>query len=272
MLIQLIVTSQMIDHKFERFIDSIIENKYCNLHLIFINQSGSKYWLNSNSNNIKFTQVMSKKISLSKARNLGMNYLVKDKEYILSFPDDDCWYYNTFLDDINNMFKISKYDIICFNVFDPYKHKNFGCRPRYVKKSIQFYNIFKYPISVGIFLKIKNNDIVFFDERFGIGTSNFSGEETIFLAKYFSKGYKCIYDGNFSVYHEVYDITSEQKLLNYSYGTAKTIKLLCYLYHKKYLFCLVELLLRSLIGYIFRLNTFYLKRFKYLLKGFYDSY
>lgn len=272
MLIQLIVTTQSLDNKFDRFITSIINTKNINLHIIFVNQTCKDYQWKGDLNNIKFTQVFSEFVSLSVARNIGLDNLIKCDDFVLGFPDDDCWYPELFFEKLLNQFTELQANILSLNVCDPYVNQNLGNRPKDIQEKINYLNIFKLPISVGLFFHIKDNNLVKFNERFGIGTNNYSGEETIFLAHFLKNKYKCIYNGNLSVYHEIYHEHSSDKLLKYAYGSSKTIKYLTRTFSVKYFICLIDLILRSISGFIFKGNVFYLKRLLYILRGYYDRY
>lgn len=145
----------------------------------------------------------------------------------MAFPDDDCWYSEGLLLKIKIFFeKNPNVDFLCTRVFDPYTKRVLGLRPL-TNKSIRFSNIFRLPISVGIFVRsecvLDNN--LFFDESIGIGSGIQSGEETKFVSKMLLIGLKGIYIGGLDVYHEVSDSNLDLiKEFEYAKGSGILLK------------------------------------------------
>jgi glycosyltransferase involved in cell wall biosynthesis len=164
-------------------------------------------------------------IGISEARNVGLEFSKKAK--YLAFPDDDCWYSEGLLFRIKAFFEENpSVDFLCTRVFDPYTNRVLGLRP--VKtKSIGFSNIFRLPISVGIFVRSNcvGDNSLFFDESIGIGSDIQSGEETKFVSKMLLMGLKGVYVGSLDVYHEVSDSNLDLiKEFEYAKGSGVLLK------------------------------------------------
>jgi len=228
----LIQTAQKDRGVLERFYSSLLKgNSNCSISTIFVDQNtdieSKEFFKNIRQNdrfNIDVIHSL-KNIGISEARNIGLQFL-KKSNYV-AFPDDDCWYSEGLLFKVKAFFeKNPNVDFLCTRVFDPYTKRVLGLRP--VKtKPISFSNIFRLPISVGIFVRsecIRNNNL-FFDESIGIGSNIQSGEETKFVSKMLLMGLKGIYVGSLDVYHEVSDSNLDLiKELEYAKGSGVLLK------------------------------------------------
>ena len=154
MIISLVVTGLENTQHIDRMLNSVINSNFnFKIQIIFINQDNycdtKKYIF---PGHIEFIEISSPRISLSKARNLGLS---KCSGEIIGFPDDDCWYSRSLLNEIYSIFqKNENLKAICTNVFDPDLGRSYGNRPFETIK-INYYNLFKLPISVGIFISKK---------------------------------------------------------------------------------------------------------------------
>jgi hypothetical protein len=225
-----------------------------------------------------FSEIIKKEIcvtSLSNARNIGLNYVTGD---IIVFSDDDCWYNETILSDVEKYFFTSNIDILCTNVYDPIINKYYGNRPIDIKE-INLFNICKLPISVGIFVKKETIDKIRFNENIGAGTNIGSGEETFFLYELFKKNKKIIYDGNLNVYHPANysDNYNIDKAYLYGIGFGYINALILKDKNFKHMFYFIYIVFRSMLGIFIKLLTFnknyniYVKRFKGIIKGFFNE-
>ncbi|GAB1482750.1 hypothetical protein MASR2M78_15660 [Treponema sp.] len=165
--ISLILTSIDNSNKLNRFIDSINQLLLDNLILtiIFIDQGNNEFEFEKIRKDIKLIYIKKYKMSLSKARNIGLRYI--EENNIIGFPDDDCWYPPDFFLDLLFYFADKSADCICTNVWDPLQKKTYGNRPLTVNKKIDYYNIFYFPISVGIFLRssLLHNNFMYFNGK-----------------------------------------------------------------------------------------------------------
>jgi hypothetical protein len=220
----LVVTSRNISI-LDRFLISLNKsdlgsNEVC---LIVVNQTNSKCHFNVTNKNIEIHEIISRPVSLSLARNIGLRML-SDVD-ILGFPDDDCWYSDTILSDISRYFSDQSISALCVNVFDPLLGQYYGSRPSVIKK-INSVNIYTLPISVGIFVKFSDFKNIKFNEDFGVGAKYGSGEETLYLIDGGVLNKHFIYDGTLLVFHEVESEVDIDylKIKTYSYGFGAMIR------------------------------------------------
>jgi len=281
----LIVTSSEKFSIINNFFTSITkQNKEIEIDISFVNQNKLHFPGFDFKENINFKIIeVNHIIPLSKARNIAisnMNLLDYD---LVAFPDDDCWYDSKLLNLIFQYFKDNiDYDVVCTNVIDPSNNKTYGGRPKGIKIPVTEKNIFEYPISVGIFLKINENMVknIYFDESLGAGTEIGSGEETELIYRLIKNKEKCIYIGDFFVYHPVIDsnYTNEDILKYYKYGIGfgylarrmvnnKDLTVLIYFLY---------IILRSFAGLIINMNKktnrrVYYSRLKGVFTGFFRA-
>ncbi|HAS8137833.1 TPA: glycosyltransferase family 2 protein [Vibrio vulnificus] len=221
----LIVTTSIDFDVVEKFFSSLkIKSSSYFIDLVFVNQNGNKFHGYDFSGNISLTTIeINHIVPLSKARNIALSY-VELKEYdFIAFPDDDCWYEDYLIEKIVDFFENNAdCDVLCTNVLDPSNNKTYGGRPVKVVKVVNKFNVFKYPISVGIFVRLENVDLdeIYFNEKLGAGTKIGSGEETELVYRLIGRNNKCMYVGDIFVYHPVVD--SNYSMLDipkyYKYG------------------------------------------------------
>lgn len=274
----LVVTSTGKQIEFSRLCESL-SNQFENikLRLLFVNQ-GNKIDLSNfkDTENFKILSVKSNLISLSAARNLAISIGLKSD--IVGFPDDDCWYSDSALRGITNKFiEFPEADCICTNVYDPIKNVSYGNRPIDEILEINYANIFKLPISVGIFIRRNAFESIGskFDEAFGIGSMLGSGEETLLISQLLDRGCRVMYCGDVKIYHEIPNIETVQPDKQYSYGLGYGYLVSHFVKNKNYivLFDLFRTLLGSLLGFFvylcsnFKRSKFYISRFKGILSG-----
>lgn len=224
MTISLLITSNDRQSDLDRFASGLAEQTVReNVEVIFVAQ-GSAYFPEIQD---EVRQVRLKlhnvghPLPLSIARNIAVRDCTGD---IIAFPDDDCWYPRSLLEQVSGYFmKHPEIACICTHVFDPIRKRNFGKRPYGITRRVTFANIFKLPISVGIFLRREAfSDIgAWFCEELGAGTNLGSGEETELISRLLSRGYRVQYVGTLQVYHPVEPLTAQsdpQKHYRYGYG------------------------------------------------------
>ena len=223
----LIVTTNVEFDIIERFFGSLnAQNSNYSIDLFFVNQNSDQFHSYDFLDNISLTTIeVNHLVSLSKARNMALSH-VDLKEYdFIAFPDDDCWYEECLIEKVVGFFENNiDCDILCTNVLDPSNNKTYGGRPVEVTKVVNKFNVFKYPISVGIFIRLENieHDQIYFNEKLGAGTKIGSGEETELVYRLIDRNNKCVYVGNIFVYHPVidsnYSISDITKYYKYSIG------------------------------------------------------
>jgi len=175
--------------------------------------------------------IHSERMPLSKARNIGLQY-VNFPVDLIGFPDDDCWYPSDFFNQINREYN-SHNEIIVTSVYDPCSEKYYGGRKFQKSANINSWNILKIPISVAIFIPIKSFKClkVRFKEDVGAGNIIGSGEETIYLAhQMILLGKKATFLPYLRVFHENENAINLKKTMLYSIGFGYTSMYLVFFY------------------------------------------
>jgi hypothetical protein len=158
-------------------------------------------------------------IPISKARNIALK--ARPRGAYVGFPDDDCWYHKTSVSDVLRGFRELKTAyVLCGCVWDPLRECSYGLRPRNKIVQLSDWNIFRLPVSVGIFFRSEVFDMepMGFSEEIGAGTKVGSGEETEFLARLLRRGLRGYYDGRIVVYHEIETLQSRSYVKAKKYG------------------------------------------------------
>jgi glycosyltransferase involved in cell wall biosynthesis len=260
-----------------RLLDSIEMSIFdFNVEVIFVNQGKSiDYVPFLNKELLSFREVLVQKVSLSRARNIGLGYC---KGEIVGFPDDDCWYSVTFLRDLVAFFKNGTFCAVCTHVEDPILGKSYGNRPKNRTAAITPSNMFRLPISVGIFVKrdVITNNAILFNENLGVGTKIGSGEETDFIFSLLNCNCSICYNGFLSVYHLLPDVSSfnSLKAFNYGYGFGYTNRIVYEYCGFRILPYLFNVLIRSFFAMLFylifdiRQTKMYFSRFNGIIRGF----
>lgn len=241
----IVTTNGTRDYELNRLMKSLESQIYKDFEVIAVLQTNSKNTLDIvNRYNVKVHVIETERCSLSKARNIGLRLVKGD---IIGFPDDDCWYPSSLLEDVSLLFKDN--DVICCNVFDPDTNRYFSSRQSSNDiERITVFNAFKYPISVGIFTK---NDGAEFDESLGAGTQWGSGEETDYILDKLLNKKKISYYKNINVYHPYINTKPgemAQKSYNYGKGYGALVKKRIRMKQYGILVDLIITITRSVVG------------------------
>lgn len=180
----IVFISTFIDIKnIDSLIDSVIKNNQeLSICFIIINQTKSQLNLPSSSL-IDFCQINTERLSLSKARNTGINYLMQQKiqfEHIM-FPDDDTTFSDAFFDRFKDYISLDEnylIDVYCFgstNLFKPLKYLECEFLNKYNFDAAMSVNMV---INYKTFLKVG-----IFDERLGIGAKYGAGEDADYFIR-----------------------------------------------------------------------------------------
>jgi hypothetical protein len=146
----------------------------------------------------------------SLARNVGIRYLdsiLKDnrtQEIILAFPDDDCEYPKTLLEDVIKSFEAlgNKYHILTGISIDKKTLKISIGRFERHSCEINCNNFLRTLTSITIFIRHRGSIELLFDENLGVGSFFGSAEEHDYLYRHLKLGFKAYYyPEKIKVYH-----------------------------------------------------------------------
>jgi len=260
---------------FKRFILSLSNSKLCiaDYEIIFVDQSGGYYDDFLAITNVNINIIESKKIALSKARNLALESA--KGEYVF-FSDDDADYSNfdfKYLDEL-----VQTYEVVSFPLFiAPEGIKHYGNRkfPSHTK----FLNVMEvFSLCLSLSIVIKRDlviDVGSFNEEFGAGAIYGGSEETDLILRIYQSGYKAFYTPDLSVMHpqEYIDINYEDKCIkfhNYAIGYSKICRKYAISLNFIPIFELLRVTFYSLGGLLFsNEKKFYYQRIKGFLNGFF---
>jgi hypothetical protein len=278
----LVVTTREEFYVIRRFFDSL--NKQCIgafFEVIFVNQNKCKFDGFHFHENINLTVVeINNPIPLSIARNIALSHVNLQGFDVVAFPDDDCWYSENLMLDVLTYFDENAFcNVLCTNVIDPSNNKTYGGRPTEIIVPINSKNVFSYPISVGIFIRLSEGVIkhIFFDETLGAGTDIGSGEETDLVYRLIKNNEKCIYVGNIFVYHPVVDSNYRPEDISkyYKYGVGFGYLTRRMVANNDYIVLthFTYIIFRTIVGCVFSLgNVINRKVYFYRLKGIFSGF
>lgn len=232
-------------------IKSVVEsNNQVKILFLIINQTLFKVLLPDNQY-IDWHEVNSERLSLSRARNLGINYLLENNisfKYIM-FPDDDTTFdkdfFSNFTEVIDNKQENYLIDVFGENTKDLYFNntKNDGDQIKTDKpKMIMSVNML---INYNTFCKVG-----LFDEKMGLGAEYGAGEDTDYFLRCVALSGSFIYTKKLWNYHPKYEdkhkaLSLQQLAKKYSnYGRGV---IFLYVKHRMY-FSAFELCLSALGG------------------------
>ncbi|XOV72646.1 MAG: glycosyltransferase [Verrucomicrobiota bacterium] len=253
------------------FIQSIEKSNLSQkVELIIIIQSNSGITF-SHNRNIEIKEIHTGNLSLSKARNIGLQYA---KGLIVSFPDDDCLYDRYLikkLEELHQKFCDSSF-VGILKTLDNKDHPFSGKIKLRNLSKVLISNYIDITTSVTVFFRNKN--LPRFDERFGLGANFPSCEEHIFTQSLLYGQKDLVFCKELKVFHPLVNY-DEKRLRQSSIGHGAFIGLLFHKYgllNKYTINALWVYYLRNIVGLLFLKKTTPLnfrKIFvKYRIKGF----
>ncbi len=159
----------------------------------------------------------------SNARNLGIQ---KARGEILTFPDDDCEFFETFLEDISKYFNKHNVDGIVTTSKDRIDGKAISVLMSSKPQSINRKNILKTVVEFGIIIKANQLNGVFFDPNMGVGSPNtpyWSDEGPDLVLRLIEKGLRFNYCPQYYIFHPnpVKKYSAKTALRSYQYGKGR---------------------------------------------------
>jgi hypothetical protein len=266
----IMITTHQDDLNIYKLINSIdcnIEN--LKVMLIVISQK-CKIEIRSNNPMLSIIFFETGKMGLSKARNIGLNYLLANNissEFIM-FPDDDSSFDKLFFINFPRILNTNKcYITPIFNTGT--KDLYFGKAYHNDKRiSISDHQLIGSPNQIILYDKLKNN--IFFNENLGAGALFGSSEDIDLFIKLFNKGEHFFFINSIYTYHpkkvSAYKAVSLNNILkrfkSYSYGFAYII------FEYRLFYLIPEYLIRTFAAFIvfffkfqFKLSLAYLIQF-----------
>lgn len=163
--------------------------------------------------NINIKHIKSSQIGLSRNRNIGIKAASGE---ILSFPDDDCYYYDNTLSSVAKiLFDNNSPDMLLGRIYDRINHTSVIRSWPVGSLSVKKINFFSLYSSITIFTK---NLSVLFDERLGSGLKYGSYEDADYIYESLERKMKIIYISSVEVMHPPLNLASMSPLKIYSYG------------------------------------------------------
>ena len=197
-----------------------IQKQNCSTEVILVTQGNHELVGNMISDiNVKIIHVKNYKKGLSLARNEALKYVTGD---VLLFGDDDNWYKEDIFEYIESNLITNKIDVCCFKYFD---HLKDIFPKQYMSSRVNNMSYFQLlrvsSIEIAINLrKVKKSDL-HFDENFGLGTSNPSGEENLLLTYLKKQSYKISYLPEIISYHPAKLRLANESIYNEKYFKTK---------------------------------------------------
>jgi len=202
-----------------RLFESLKYQKYSEFEVIFINQTGIEFERES-SFNFNIIEIHQKRISLSKARNIGTKY---SSGNILCYPDDDCYYHASTLLNVDKHFRQNdELDFVLGNHKDIDSDSSCNFH-RYKKNNVISKKNITLSSSFTIFVKSSMFKHYKFDEEMGVGSIYGCGEEADFLIQGIRENRQGKFFPDIIIFHESYAInrkTSSSKAFKYALGNA----------------------------------------------------
>tara|TARA_R110002073_G_scaffold279026_1_gene443070 strand:+ start:347514 stop:348359 length:846 start_codon:yes stop_codon:yes gene_type:complete len=159
----------------------------------------------------------------SNARNTGIE---NAKGKFLSFPDDDCEFYETFLEEIFQYFESTNIDGIVTTSKDKYDGRAISILMSSNPQPINRKNVLKTVVEFGIIIKANKVKETLFDPKMGVGTTispYWSDEGPDFILRLIEKGVRFNYCPEFYIFHPnpVKNYNDKTALRSYNYGKGR---------------------------------------------------
>ena len=236
---------------------------FTNFFTFLINQTNIPIKLDYNN----YKEIVTTKVGASKARNLGIDLSIAQSDSLddlIYFWDEDIFIPNEILINLNNYKLKSKYSAITFKI-KGFNGERIGNK-LITTKTFSFLN--SYRLGNPSFLFKLNNIKVKFNENIGPGKKIIiAAEDTLFILQ--NKFYNtiCPFKDKYLLHPNATDVTTEDKVYNYSVSQGFILKKLTHL--NKLIFFII-IIHRPIIGYFISLKKrgFYKKRLQGIIYGY----
>jgi len=173
------------------------------------------------NDSLKIKHIKSTVKGVAYNKNLGLKAATAD---IITFPDDDCTFYEDTVEKALEMFKeLPDASVIYGRVYDRERKRNVMRHwPTETKKLDKFNFHLRYS-AITCFTRVNT---LMFDERFGTGSKYGVGEELDYIMQALRSGYKIYYTPDIDVWHPELNVNvmSEEKTYYYALGYGATFR------------------------------------------------
>lgn len=213
----------------DRFLNSLNQQHYRDFELIIVDQNDDDRLIPILTPYIDKFPIIHQRSSrgLSRARNVGLRIATGD---VIAFPDDDCWYADSVLEQVKDQFtKQSEWDGMTGRSIDE-NGVDFVAGFSRQRIKLDLFNVWQQAISITIFLRRQVIDKVgLFDETLGLGSGTIfgSGEETDYLVRAVNAGFQIYYTPDLIVHHphpeEIIDDKTLTRTFAYGCGMGRVL-------------------------------------------------
>ncbi|ARN73024.1 glycosyltransferase family 2 protein [Oceanicoccus sagamiensis] len=229
----------------KRLLDSLVIQTHKDFKLIIVDQNTDgrlDKLVADYSSSLPITHLQSSP-GLSKARNAGLSYA---NEGIIAFPDDDCWYSPTLIEQVSNFFtKEPDYNGLSINRAASEK----SCPKITPEQELSKFTIWGKVPSICLFLRYSATlEIGKFDEQLGVGSGTLwgAGEDSDYVLRSLHKGHRWKRAPSITVYHadniQRTDVKGKARVRSYSRGLGRVLSK-----HKMPLWSVIGSLILSLL-------------------------
>jgi len=206
-------------------LESLINQSFKDFEVLLIDQNEEDI-LSSHLHNFDTLPLRHIKTNLKGASNARNTGIQSAKGEILTFPDDDCEFYDTFLEDINNYFKNNSIDGIVTTSKDKYDGKAISILMSSKSQPINRKNVLKTVVEFGIIVKSNQTKGLLFDPDMGVGSPNspnWSDEGPDYILRLIENGVHFNYCPQFYMFHPnpVKKYNTKTALRSYRYGKGR---------------------------------------------------
>ena len=255
----------------EKLLDSLVNQTYQDFEVIVVDQNNDDRLsglINRFALQLHITHIVTKIKGASHARNIGTE---RSKGDIISYPDDDCEYPETLLQDIAALFaKNADIDVISVSSKDKHGEGKIA-RLGNTRRKVTKYNVLWSCIEFGIFAKSECFREVKFDEDMGVGAYSpwWSDEGADLVMQMLDRHKVVCYFPDVFIYHPdpVKNYDRKAIVRSFRYGCGRGYFLQKHNYNFAFVLYVWGLYVVGILLSVFKLNTAKASYYFYGLKG-----